>query len=374
MSSPVRRLVIVTVPLAPYRIDFYDGLAVALGPEWETSLIYGQEVPSDHAWTDALGKMTHAGAFFEAGSDPLRRLRGGKSNPRGPSAGLLRRLNELRPSAIVVAEFSAYCVCALLYGKLAGVPVFVQTEMGRKAPREHFGFWMRMHHWIWGAFVRGQLACSGEAREPINGSISQVCLTPHAVRAADYGPAPFPRSGRPVILVVGNLIPRKGLDLLAEACGPLVAAGLDFEIHLLGGGDPSWCRGHFEKAGLMDRVVFAGFREGADLTDYYRRASVFVLASRFDTYGVVTHEAAVSGLPLIISRWAGSSALLVEEGVNGFVVTPENTAEFGGRLKTLLSDADLRERMGRESRRLGEAFSVESISRKAAAFIRSLVR
>lgn len=374
MSSQVRRLVIVTVPLAPYRIDFYDGLALALGPEWKTALIYGQAVPSDHAWTDALAKMTHAEAFYEAGSDPLSFLRGGKRHPRGPSAGLLRRLAALRPTVIVVAEYSPYCVSALLYGRLRGIPVIVQTEIGRNTPAAHFGRGLRMHHWFWGGWVSGQLACSGEAREPIHGSISNICLTPHAVRAADYGPEPLPERGRPVILVVGNLIPRKGLDLLAEACAPLAAEGLDFEIHLLGGGDPTWSREHFAKAGLLDRVTFAGFREGAALADYYRRASVFVLASRFDTYGVVTHEAAVTGLPLVISRWAGSSSLLVEEGVNGYIVTPENRGELSGRLRALLTDPALRRRMGRESRRVGEEHAVEATSARAAAFIRALAR
>ena len=83
---------------------------------------------------------------------------------------------------------------------------------------------------------------------------------------------------------------------------------------------------------------------------------MFVLPSREDTYAAVVHEAACLGLPLLVSKYAGASEALVEDGVNGYRLDPKNITNFADKLEMLCAP-DLRQRMCRESRATAETFS-----------------
>ena len=93
-------------------------------------------------------------------------------------------------------------------------------------------------------------------------------------------------------------------------------------------------------------VVFAGFRQKAELPRYYALADVFVFPTLGDPYGLVVDEAMACGLPVISTAAAGEIRDRIEEGVNGYIVPPEDSAALAGAMRTLAGDAALRERMG----------------------------
>jgi glycosyltransferase involved in cell wall biosynthesis len=74
---------------------------------------------------------------------------------------------------------------------------------------------------------------------------------------------------------------------------------------------------------------------------------------------VVSHEAACLGLPLLISKHAGSAEALVREGENGHVIDPEDTAAFTAAMRAML-DPHTRESMARAARRTGEEMSAHA--------------
>jgi glycosyltransferase involved in cell wall biosynthesis len=166
---------------------------------------------------------------------------------------------------------------------------------------------------------------------------------------------------------LGQLIPRKGLDLWLEAARRLRAAAQEnFRLRIIGGGNEAWVRGLVTAAGLEDKTEWSGFLSGAPLREVLGTADVFVLPTRQDTYGAVVHEAACLGLPLLVSRHAGAADALVRDGENGFVVDPADTRDFAQRMRFML-DARLRARMGAASREVGEEFSAH---RRGAALWR----
>jgi glycosyltransferase involved in cell wall biosynthesis len=101
---------------------------------------------------------------------------------------------------------------------------------------------------------------------------------------------------------------------------PLVVAGTGPDARLLDG---------------IDGVDQLGFVQPADLPDVFARAGCFVLPSRFEPWGVVVHEAAAAGLPVIASRACGASTRLVLDGFNGVVVTPGDVEALAGAFERM---------------------------------------
>ena len=76
------------------------------------------------------------------------------------------------------------------------------------------------------------------------------------------------------------------------------------------------------------RVVFAGFRQIAELPAFYAGAGAFVHPALEEPWGLVINEAMASGLPVLSSRNVGAAEELVVDGVTGYLFDPRNTQEI----------------------------------------------
>lgn len=140
---------------------------------------------------------------------------------------------------------------------------------------------------------------------------------------------------------VGGDWERKGLGLVIEALG---AAGPNWQLVVAGEGD----RDHYEALAARHapgRVSFAGRTDPAPL---YAAGDAFVFPTAYETFSLVTHEAAAAGLPLLVTPVSGPDEL-VTPGRNGWFVTRTAT-DIAGRLRELAADAPLRAGMGAAAR------------------------
>ena len=156
---------------------------------------------------------------------------------------------------------------------------------------------------------------------------------------------------RPVVLFSGKLIGvKRPLDLLRAF--ERAAADVPASLVFLGDGA---LRGELE-AYVAERgighVHFAGFRNQGELGPYFAVADAFVLPSGYEPWGLVVNEAMCFGLPVVASDHVGATGDLVREGKNGFVFPAGDVDALADRLRTLLADAELRRKMGAESRRM----------------------
>lgn len=87
---------------------------------------------------------------------------------------------------------------------------------------------------------------------------------------------------------------------------------------------------------------------------------------------MVLNEAALAGLPLVSTTAAGAAHELVEDGVNGFVVPPDDVTALRGALRRLVEDAAFRRAAGDRSRALGARFTPERWADAVAALAVSL--
>lgn len=123
------------------------------------------------------------------------------------------------------------------------------------------------------------------------------------------------------------------------------------------------CCGHGPDAGQLagvQGVVDIGFRQPSDLPRVFASHGAFVMASRFEPWGVVIAEAAASGLPVICTTACGAAADIVRSFYNGLVVTPGDAEGLTRALVwTHQHESELLQ-MGQRGRGLADAFSAEA--------------
>jgi phosphatidylinositol alpha-1,6-mannosyltransferase len=166
-----------------------------------------------------------------------------------------------------------------------------------------------------------------------------------------------PRAEGRVVLTVGNLVERKGHDVVIQALAQVIRRIPDVTYLVVGEGPH---RGDLERlaraAGIRDRVVFAGLVDAADLPGVYALSDVFVMPSRVrpadcdvEGFGLVFLEANACGKPVIGGRSGGIPDAIVD-GKTGFLVAPENVADIAERLETVLTDRERAAEMGQQGR------------------------
>lgn len=182
----------------------------------------------------------------------------------------------------------------------------------------------------------------------------------------DVPPLPAPSSARPqaddvCFVSAGQLIRRKGIDLLVRACAELPATGWRLDIY---GDGPE--RRRLEQLvrsiGLANRVVLHGVVSNDDVRAALSQADCAVLPSRFDGWGMLVNESLASGTPVICTAHCGA-AVLVESARLGSVVRANRVAP----LAEAVSQAVARGRMPKDTRVFINAHAADYASAERAA-------
>jgi len=169
------------------------------------------------------------------------------------------------------------------------------------------------------------------------------------------------------LIFVGRITAIKGLRVLLAAFTRAHATRPGLHLTLVGDGDD---RTHLERlaAPLGDAVQFAGYLSQEAVAEALCAADAMVLPSFAEGLPVVLMEALASARPVIATQVAGVSEL-VEDGVNGFVVSPGDEEALADRIGRLADDPDLRVRMGLAGR---DKVHAEFDARQEAARIGAL--
>jgi glycosyltransferase involved in cell wall biosynthesis len=152
------------------------------------------------------------------------------------------------------------------------------------------------------------------------------------------------------IICVGRLYPSKGQDVLLRAAALLkeVLPGLSLEF---AGGGPA--EGEYQALaqalGIAGRCVWRGNLPHAQVLQRMAAAAVTVVPSRNEAFGLVNIESLAVGTPVVASAVGGITEL-VRDGLDGFLMPPDEPEALAEKLKQLLLDAGLRERMGHNAR------------------------
>ena len=167
-----------------------------------------------------------------------------------------------------------------------------------------------------------------------------------------------------LLLFVGMNFEVKGLDTIIAALAKARSTRPEANIRLLvvGRGDEGKYRKMALSLGIAEAVTFAGTQVDG-LERYYRAADMFIMLSKFDTFGMVVLEAMAAGLPAIVSPNVGAKDL-VEEGINGFVLPATQDADAAADRIVRLSDAEQREAMGAAAAQTASMHDWERLAEK----------
>ena len=181
--------------------------------------------------------------------------------------------------------------------------------------------------------------------------------------SADSRPAPG-ASGRPErteVIFVGQLIKRKGLDILLAAMRPLFALYPDLHLTIIGAGEEfAALQSLIVWSGDEARLTLPGVLPAEQIPARVSAAQVLVLPSRWDGWGIVVNEALSAGVPAIVSDRCGAVDL-IRHGINGYVFRSEDVEDLRRCLRDFLDGG--RDRLPSAAAATGRAISAEAAAR-----------
>jgi len=162
-----------------------------------------------------------------------------------------------------------------------------------------------------------------------------------------------------VLILSGYEFKRKGLKYIIEAL-PLVKGNV--KILAVGEESPKRYEELAISLGVLDKIIFTGF--APEIKDYYAASDIYILPTTYEPFGIVVLEAMASGLPVIISKLAGS-AEIIKNGYEGLLLdNPTNSKEIAEKMNLLISNKDLRKQMGENAYKTAQKYSWEETARK----------
>jgi glycosyltransferase involved in cell wall biosynthesis len=161
----------------------------------------------------------------------------------------------------------------------------------------------------------------------------------------------------PLLLSVGRLREKKGLDTLIDACAVLRTRGVAFRCEIVGYGDEQpRLAALIARHGLAGRVTLVGKLAREQVIDRYAHAAVYVQPSRVaadgDRDGIpnVLLEAMAMGLPVVATNVSGIPEV-VRDQHNGLLVAADDPGVLADAIERLLGDDALAGRLGRAARK-----------------------
>lgn len=191
--------------------------------------------------------------------------------------------------------------------------------------------------------------------------IPNAALWPLPLFEPRVPPASVVQAKCKILLAVGRLETQKGFDLLIDAFARLTQKHPAWNLVVLGEGPMREMIEHqVFVAGLRERVFLPG-RVG-NLGDWYKRADIYVMSSRFEGFGNTLAEALSHGLPSISFDCDTGPRDIVRHEVDGLLVAPEDVAGLAGAMDKLMGDAGLRTRLAQRAAGGRERFSMGKIA------------
>jgi glycosyltransferase involved in cell wall biosynthesis len=167
---------------------------------------------------------------------------------------------------------------------------------------------------------------------------------------------------RRVILFASKLQPRKHCDHLVEAYARLSPGpGLEPVPYLVivGDGEERAALERQAAATGFGSIRFCGFRNQSELPRFFDLATVFVLSSRHEPWGLIVNEVMNAARPVIVSDDVGSAVDLIEDGVNGRIYPVGDVGALTEALRQVLDVPGVAEAMGRRAFERIQSWSFE---------------
>lgn len=270
---------------------------------------------------------------------------------------------------IVVARYAHFCgLIGAIAARLSGKKAIVRA-VGSDLKVHSTSFIGRIVILLTLRIASGAICVSKDLENIAKGlGARSTKVIPDALDLPKYIETSTPKNDREVI-TVARLVPVKGLSYLIRAMthikdGTLVVIG--------DGPEKTKLESLSENLGLSDRVSFTGWISNRSrLSQYLKRATVFVLSSLSEGTPQAIIEAMSYGLPIVATNVGGIPEIVVD-GVNGFLVPPRNEQALAEAIEKALSDTNLQRRASSKNREVAKRFLLPTVAQSTYNYFREI--
>lgn len=271
---------------------------------------------------------------------------------------LYRLIRKYRPDCLI-SNFGADNVM-LVVGRLMGVPrrinwyhtLSAQIDIDAGFPRWKMNL-LRLRKRMVYALATDMVPVSNAASEDVQrvfGVPERKCHLFYNSLADPLAGQALPQAQGETLICIGRLYPSKGQDVVIKAVALLKQTLPDFRVEFVGDGPST---GSFKQLardqGVEDRCVFQGSVQHDEVLTRMSSSIATLVPSRSDNCPLVTIESLAVGTPVIASG-VGGIVEIIRDGMDGFLVPPDNPIALAEKLRLLLSNPELRGTMSRNAR------------------------
>lgn len=180
---------------------------------------------------------------------------------------------------------------------------------------------------------------------------------------------------KPILLTVGRLVERKGVDKVIEALPKVLVQYPNLRYVVVGqGAYLEKCRQLAEQNRVASAVIFVPDADDQERSAWYQLADIFIMPARqkggdFEGFGIVYLEANQAAKPVIAGRSGGVGDAVVD-GLNGLMVNPESNTEIATAIERLLGDQALSRQLGQAGQQRLADFLWPTLAIKLNKFIK----
>ena len=162
------------------------------------------------------------------------------------------------------------------------------------------------------------------------------------------------------MISVGRLHVQKNYENILLAISKIKE--LDFEYSILGSGNKEKYISIINSLEIEDKVKILGFRN--DIPEILKKTDIFIMASKWEGFGLAAVEAMNSGLACIYSNVEGLRELFLGNEFDGLKINPSDSDDIAEKIKKLVENYDLRQKLGKNAHDRSKAYSVQKMLEK----------
>ena len=162
------------------------------------------------------------------------------------------------------------------------------------------------------------------------------------------------------VIAVGRHSYEKGFDRLLEIWKKVIVKFPDWYLTIYGKSNPDFdLVALAKKLNIENNITF--YEPVKNINDKYLEASIFLMPSRFEGFGMVLIEAMASGLPCISFDCPCGPRAIIKNNCNGFLIKNGNENEFVNTISNLIEDKNLRIQIGKNAKEIVNKYDIEEI-------------
>jgi glycosyltransferase involved in cell wall biosynthesis len=287
-------------------------------------------------------------------------------------------IEEFKPDVINVCSPYPISICAIICAKKKHIPLVGSIHILPEnvlAPFFSSGLYPTMVKYTWSylvyfynrvdwATVPTQTGAAMYQQKglktpvsPISNGVNTEMFKP--TNKGEYLRKRFNLPEKPLILYTGRINQEKNVDVLVKAI-PFVLKSIDAHFLFCGSGGlkPDMMK-LTQELGVDTHTTFIDFLDWADYPNIFTLADVFVMPAESELQSIVTLEAVASGVPPVVVNKGAVPELASAQ--NGLVFEPQDSNQLASNIITILSDETLRNTMKKNSLRLSEQHSMNTV-------------